>query len=404
MPRPVTRLLQSIKSLVDAQESPWLLPWHRGKTDRAIAVRAIRALALRLIRTQSGEKPIVYYVRALVWPLLLPVKAWRAAGGVSEPGFFLQFVRGCRDLLRYNLRPEAMRAIRDQHPDMQKLAALYLADRENQALLIHLNRTATSSPIGDKIHFDEFCASHRLPHIPIIARGLGGKFIAPASWPTISLFVKSANLWSGQGAEPLFYENKSASWRDQRGRRVTPETMGKWMLDTHADQAWLIQPMFKVDPLWSAWSPGPLGTVRIVTVIVSPGTAPEIVAASMRLPRTGMLVDNFSAGSLSAEIDWRTGKLGAALGHDPAHRWHDHHPDTGGLINGATVPDWPKLCALATAAHAAAPDLTAIGWDLTCHGEAPVLVEANPVFNLAPTVVLGETRWLEALLHRRKLL
>jgi hypothetical protein len=400
------RLWQKVKRGAHIQESPWLAPWHRGGTERERLVRGVRATALRLVRSQNREQisPWIQGTRILLWPLLLPYQALDAALPLRIPGFSRRFARGFLDLVLYNIRPKNLRTVREYRPGHHHLARLFVTDRENQAILIQLNRHASNTTLGDKITFDRFCHQHRLPHIPLLAWSHGDTHTQIADWPAEDMFVKAANLWGGQEAHVLSHNRQNHTWQDQTGQVINAGELPAWLAQHYPQQMWLIQPMLRVDPLWSQWSPGPLGTVRVVTVIVQPGEQPEIIAASMRLPRAGMLVDNFSAGALSAEIDWRTGKLGPALGHDPAHRWHDHHPDTGGLINGATVPDWPKLCALAIAAHAAAPDLMTIGWDLTCHDSSPVLIEANPVFNLAPTVVLGETRWLEAILNRQPLL
>lgn len=396
---PAADFWQTIKVSIDAQEFAWLPPWPWFLSPRERQVRLCRRLALRLIRRQHVAAPSLL-LRCLAWPAVLPVKAWRSAREPELGRFWQRFWRGWRDLVLYNLRSEALRPVRSQRPDKMRLARLYVADRENQALLIALNETSPDARIGDKIAFAAFCAQHHLPHIPILSHGHGDKCLFSTDWSETNLFVKASNRWCGLGAESLMHDPARGEWLDRKGRTVTPLTVAKWAGGVHGDEPWLIQPMLHVDPTWAAWSPGPLGTVRIVTVIVEPGGIPEIVAASMRLPRKNMVVDNFSAGALSAEIDWRTGELKPALSRTGNNRWHDVHPDTGGRITGAMVPRWNEMRALAVAAHAAAPRLTAIGWDLSCHGGKPILIEANPVFNIAPTVVLGETRWLEAILNR----
>lgn len=320
------------------------------------------------------------------------------------PGFWLRFTQGVVDLLLHNIRPEALRAIRARRAAGSWSPRLYVPDRENQAILIALTRFSSYAAIGDKIEFDQFCSTHYLPAIPVIAHSEMQQSAGAISWPRQDLFVKTANLWSGMGAEVLHYDQTTDHWLDHQQQRITADNLPDWLDTIRQGSRWLIQPVLKVDPAWAAWSPGPLGTVRVVTVIVTPETAPEIIAASMRLPRCGMTVDNFSAGALSAEIDWRTGQLDAALSRTGKQRWHDYHPDTGGRITGAVVPKWNEICDLALKAHAAAADLMAVGWDISFHDGKPILIEANPVFNLAPTVILGETRWVEAVRNRWQLL
>lgn len=373
-------------------------PWFPGRNERERAVRSLRRQALKLLRRGSDQGLGVWALRCLAWPVVLPIKAWKTAKDSEQAGIYRRFFRGCGDLAGRNIRPGALEPLRDVRRKFERTAALYVSDRENQALLIDLVDGVESATIGDKIVFAEFCRRHDLPSIGLLAYGRGRTVEKmSADWPTGDLFAKTSHLWGGQGAEALCRDSLEDGWRDQAGRLIRRDGIADWAEQTYGDQAWLVQPMYVVDPTWGAWSPGPLGTVRIVTVIVTPGDGPEIIAASMRLPRANMVVDNFSAGAFSAEIDWKTGTLGPALARSGAARWHDVHPDTGGGITGAVVPRWAESCALAIRAHAAAPDLAAVGWDISCHAGEPILLEANPVFNLAPTVVLGETRWVEAM-------
>lgn len=396
-----SRILRNVKASVDAQEFPWLLPWYHVRNERERAVRVMRSAALRLIRKQQGESTLAILWRALAWPALLPIKVWQYAKNSDLSDLRQCFIQGCLDLAQYNIRPGTLDAIRSQRPQETHLKRLYITDRENQAILVHLNQDAPNSNLGNKIVFENFCKHHALPHVPILVHSNSAPHTEPTSWPAADLFAKSPNLWGGNGAKILRHIRTTNKWQDQSNDTIDDSGIITWATEVYNNQPWLIQPMLRVDPLWGAWSPGPLGTVRIVTAVVQPNSAPEIVAASMRLPRSDMIVDNFSEGGLSAEIDWRTGLLGPALGHEGRHPWHDYHPDTQGRIMGAKVPQWSKLCELACAAHTAALDLAAVGWDISCHKGEPILIEANPVFNIAPTVILGETRWLDAILNRR---
>lgn len=391
---------RALKRLGVWEESPWLPFWKRGRNGREREVARLRRVALGLLRARSGESAGWTAARALAWPGVLAAKAWLAARDPELPGFGGRWALGVWDLAAHNLRPKALRPLRATRPGDDGLTGLFVPDRENQALMVELIRGVADAEIGDKVCFDGFCRRHGLAHIALLAHGRGAVVEhAEAVWPEGDVFAKSAGLWGGQGAEALVFDGAGA-WRDRLGRRLEREAPGEWAGSVYGEGRWLLQAMLRADSAWAAWSPGPVGTVRLTTVIVEPGGEPEVVAASMRLPRAGMVVDNFSAGALSAEIDAKTGRLGPALGHRGARRWHDVHPDTGGAITGAVVPDWPAYLALARAAHEAAPGLAAVGWDLTCRAGRPVLIEANPVFNIAPTVVLGETRWLEAMSRR----
>lgn len=392
------------KASIDAQEFPKLLPWSIASSSREREVRDCRRIALKLIQQESATSTLTGTIRSFLWPFLLPIKAWHMARDPELPGFRSRFIQGSLDLLLYNIRPGALRAIRARRAAGSWSPRLYVPDRENQAILITLNRFSPHTVIGDKIAFSRFCCTENLPSIPVIAHSEMPQSAERISWPRQDLFVKTANLWSGMGVEVLHYDQATDHWFDHQQQQIVASKLPDWLGANRQGSRWLIQPALRVDPAWAAWSPGPLGTVRVVTVVVTPESTPEIIAASMRLPRRGMTVDNFSAGALSAEIDWRTGQLDAALSLTGKQRWHDHHPDTGGLITGATVPGWSETCDLALKAHAAVPDLMAVGWDISFHDGRAILIEANPVFNLAPTVILGETRWVEAVRNRWQLL
>ena len=64
-------------------------------------------------------------------------------------------------------------------------------------------------------------------------------------------------------------------------------------------------------------------------------------------------------------------------GTGPEQRELDHHPDTGGRLEGLTIPDWPALTALALKAAAALPGLRMQAWDIAPTDRGPVLVEVN---------------------------
>lgn len=391
-------MIRRLKALVDAQEFPWLPPWCPGRTPRERAVRRLRAISLARLRRADIIPPAALALRCLAWPFLLPVKAWLAARGRPR-----EALRHAVDLLAHNIRPGALRPLRELRPAEPRIAALFVTDRENQALAATALAGSPSASIGAKRAFARFCREHALPAIPVLAEGRGSRVErveCPEAWPAADLFAKRDGLWGGQGAAILAHDPATGRWTAPDGEPVGRETLADWSARAHPDADWVVQARLAIDPAWADWSPGGLGTVRVVTVIVGPGDPPEIVAASMRLPRAGMVVDNFSAGALSAEIDHRSGVLGPALSRDPRRPWHARHPDTGRPISGRPVPRWDELAALALRAHAAAPDLPSVGWDLCLHRGEPLLVEANPVWNIAPTVVLGETRWLEAMLRR----
>jgi Sugar-transfer associated ATP-grasp len=119
-----------------------------------------------------------------------------------------------------------------------------------------------------------------------------------------------------------------------------------------------------------------LATVRLIVLLEDGG--PAILHALGKIPVADNPADNF----------WRPGNLLAALDADgrvtrvqqgvgPEQRDLEEHPDTGGRLQGLTIPDWPALTALALQAATAFPGLRMQAWDIAPTDHGPVLVEVN---------------------------
>lgn len=127
--------------------------------------------------------------------------------------------------------------------------------------------------------------------------------------------------------------------------------------------------------------PGSSNTIRVLTMN-SADDGVFIPAAVQRIgtEATGVL-DNFSQGGLSAEIDLESGTLSEAARIGPDHRvtWHRTHPDTGAPIAGVTIPGWDALEGAIRDLAGRLPGLRYVGWDVlvTAPGEFVVLEGNN---------------------------
>lgn len=126
--------------------------------------------------------------------------------------------------------------------------------------------------------------------------------------------------------------------------------------------------------------PDAANTLRVPTLRTN-GNEILIPAAVHRIgsERTGVL-DNFSQGGMSAEVDMETGELSEAAeprdGQKP--RWHESHPDTGAQIAGTIVPGWDRIKDEIRTIASGTEAFDYVGWDLvvTSPGEFKI-IEAN---------------------------
>ncbi len=136
-----------------------------------------------------------------------------------------------------------------------------------------------------------------------------------------------------------------------------------------------------------------LATVRLIVLLEDGG--PAILHALCKIPVGDNPADNFwRPGNLLAALDGEGRITRVVQGTGPEQREPDTHPDTGGRLQGLTIPDWPALSALALEAATALPGLRMQAWDIAATDRGPVLVEVN----------IGGDFNLPQLAHRRGLM
>src|SRR5690606_25451273 len=91
-----------------------------------------------------------------------------------------------------------------------------------------------------------------------------------------------------------------------------------------------------------------LAATRVITALCEDG--PEVVVTVQKVLTKPALSDNFSggfSGHLLAPVEAGSGKLRAAYGRRPEHRYlltrFSHHPSTGTAFEGFELPQWPAL-------------------------------------------------------------
>jgi hypothetical protein len=128
-----------------------------------------------------------------------------------------------------------------------------------------------------------------------------------------------------------------------------------------------------------------LNTIRILTGTYPVGRAPLILSAILKTGKTSSFpTDNWRSGKggISAKIDIETGRVGPALGYNPAGRTRRplrHHPETGAAITGETVPDWSAIKRLMIEVAGRLPFPGIVGWDVALTPGGIVIVEGNGI-------------------------
>ncbi|MBK8475417.1 MAG: hypothetical protein IPL39_03680 [Opitutaceae bacterium] len=396
---------RACKRLLDANDSPWLLPlppWcdSRDRQVRRIR-RAGRAAMRRRLVAERGWGPVL--ASAALWPALALIKA----GLDSPPGPPRARLLALFDTwwlqTAHNLRLDDQHRFRLDAPAQRRKARRIVTNGENKTLLEFLNRDTASRCIGDKLPFAEFCRHHGLPTVPLLSTCAGGaappEHLAP--WPEADLFLKPAALWGGQGATILHFDSARRTWAAPGAPALTPDSLAAFARDHLHGAPWLLQPRLANSPDWAPFAPanGALATVRVVTGRLLPCGPVQLIGGVMRFPRSHSTVDNLCPGGLGADFDVATGRLHAARTLAPRSPFHTHHPDTGGALQGAIIPRWPEIAALALRAHVYVTDIPTLGWDVALPPCGPLLLETNPNWGVQLDIPLGDTLYIECLLQ-----
>lgn len=234
--------------------------------------------------------------------------------------------------------------------------------------------------LGDKLAFHARCRLHDLPSPTVLIQATGGRI----SWleePGNELLDRDLFMKPRQSRGA-----RNALWL----RRISPFTWitndGKiWSLGELLTQLkrrslrqdFVLQVMLLNHPQISDLADQSLIAIRVFTALYADGE-PIVTHAMLRIlsklePRW------HSKREHAVAIDLKTGRMGQMCNDKDLWpgRWADKHPVTGARVKDRVLLSWPKVKALAEAAHRIFDDRMLIGWDIAVTPEGPVVLEGN---------------------------
>ncbi len=297
----------------------------------------------------------------------------------------------------------------------------YLVDENLRVILRRINPSSRRKAASDKLAFYEHCLAHGLDTIPVLC-AIDNR---PPEGQLSELAISSAEEWAVRlqhCREALFIKlidgtwGKDAFWAEPTGEgwrfcghQGSCEDLYKFVTRRfEGKRGCIVQPKIRSHPdLERISAPGALTTLRALTCMVD-GT-PRVFFAVLRIPVGDNVTDHFAhgeSGNIVAPVDTETGRIGSCRG-SINKTWPEvvdvsNHPDTGNSIQGSQVPMWDEVLKLIDRGQRSFPYLKTLGWDIAVTESGPVLVEANPTYDVDSVQVshqrgIGDvlTPWLE---------
>lgn len=137
----------------------------------------------------------------------------------------------------------------------------------------------------------------------------------------------------------------------------------------------IVEELIQQNPELAKWNASSLNTIRVPSFLTPKGH--NIIYPSIRIGRSGSIVDNAGSGGTFAAIDPQTGKI-VSKGFDKRGKCYDRHPDSGIAYLGEVIPSWDKLIEFVYNIHTTLlHEHKYVAFDLALSTNGWVLVEGN---------------------------
>lgn len=233
--------------------------------------------------------------------------------------------------------------------------------------------------LNDKYHLWRLLTAAGIPTVPVLSL-VDGRRWTGQDWAGLAaaghdLVVKPARLSSGDGIE--FFDTAGPQRWLHDGCTLSDAEVRQRIEALSDEHPFVIQARLENHPMLARYGSKGLATLRIVTAKTRARTAPECLMAVARIPGSKSRLANFHKRALACSIDLATGRLGPGASWSPAGENHRTHPETGVPLAGEVLPYWEESKAACLRAHALAPTLNTVGWDVVLTPEGPFVLEAN---------------------------
>lgn len=306
-----------------------------------------------------------------------------------------------RARLKYGLGPRMYSLFRlyDAPPDTWDR---FLLDERLRVRLRRLNPAEHRVVVNDKRKFFEHCLDNELPTIPVLCTLDPVAQEDAIAIDAARLSVPHSFLDALNGQDRIFLKLTGGTWGTHAfvaaryentwefgDRKGSAEELYRYCMEiVDGKLSWIIQPVIGVHPeLRRVTSPFALSTIRVVSCLVN--GEPRIQYAVLRISVGENVIDNFThgtSGNILAPVNLQSGALGRAVGSSdrgwPTIVEYARHPDTQQAIEGFVIPYWDEARDLLLRAHSSLPKLKTLGWDLAVTDKGPVIVEANPTYDV----------------------
>ena len=346
-----------------------------------------RAYIYRFWQMDDAGEWLDLIVAILLWPVVTAVSIlWFTTqnGGIVAERFGRSRFRQAGDQLKIaftnGLLPPWYYVFELYRPGAMKTARGFLTHGETKrgTNRLMVRARGSTSPLGDKEAFAQFCARRELAALPTVLSVHDGRFRGASTLPKTDLFVKPVRGRGGRGAERWDY-GPDRLYRNPNGRALSGTKLVHHLRDLSRSQPILVQRRATNHPGINDLSSGALSTIRVISCL-DEEAQPEIIGAVLRMAvGANVTVDNVHAGGIAAAIRLQDGRLQQATyaGFDARQDWLDRHPRTDAQITSRMLPMWAEVCDLVKRAHCAFADWVIVGWDVAITGDGPQLVEGN---------------------------
>lgn len=151
----------------------------------------------------------------------------------------------------------------------------------------------------------------------------------------------------------------------------------------------VVEELIEQAPAMAVIHPQSVNTLRIPTVVVN-GNEVRLFHPTLRVGQGSSVVDNFSAGGISALIDPDTGIICSDGADKKGHRYTEH-PDTHVTFRGFAIPEWDKVVEIVKKAALTVPGNHYCGWDLAYSTKGWCMVEANSTAQMGGMQIITRT-------------